>query len=75
MVRSPADAGEDYLRQLRGEVKRERINKNTGRTEWRWVKTGPNHFWDCEAMQVAVALALQLLPSPDKVDAGTASDT
>jgi len=70
-----ADHGEEYARHLRGEVKRERISKSTGRSEWRWTKTGPNHMWDCEAMQVAVALALQLLPSPDKVDAGAASDT
>lgn len=61
---TPADAGEDYLRQLRGEVKRERVSKATGRSEWRWHKVGPNHIWDCEAMQVAVALALQILPSP-----------
>ena len=69
------DHGEEYARHLRGEVKRERISKSTGRSEWRWTKTGPNHMWDCEAMQVAVALALQLLPSPEKMDASTASDT
>lgn len=61
----PADVGEEYLRQIRGETKRERINKGNGRSEWRWVKTGPNHFWDCEAMQVAVALALRVLRSAD----------
>lgn len=60
-----ADVGEEYLRQLRGEVKRERVNKKNGRQEWRWVRIGPNHYWDCEAMQVAVALALRLIPSPD----------
>jgi hypothetical protein len=63
----PADVGDDYVRQLRGETKRERINKTTGRSEWRWVKVGPNHYLDCEAMQVAVALALQILPSPEPV--------
>jgi len=61
----PADVGEDYLRQMRGEVKRERVSKVTGRSEWRWAKVGPNHFLDCEAMQTAVALALQILPSPE----------
>ena len=66
MVEVPADAGDDYLRQMRAEVKRERVNKVTGRSEWRWHKEGPNHFWDCEAMQVAVALALELLPSPNE---------
>jgi hypothetical protein len=67
----PADVGEDYVRQMRGEVKRERVNKTTGRSEWRWTKVGPNHFWDCEAMQVAAALALQILPSPDREDTET----
>jgi hypothetical protein len=70
-----ADHGEEYARHLRGEVKRERISKSTGRSEWRWTKTGPNHMWDCEAMQVAVALALNLLPSPDKVDTVNQSET
>lgn len=61
----PADAGEEYARQMRGEAKRERIVKKTGRSEWRWVKVGANHYWDCEAMGVAVAIAMQILPSPD----------
>jgi hypothetical protein len=60
-----ADAGPEYLAQLQAEAKRERINKNTGRSEWRWVKTGANHMRDCEAMQVAVALALGILPMPE----------
>ena len=61
----PSDITPEYLRHLRGEAKRERINKATGRSEWRWVKVGPNHENDCEAMQVALALALQILPSPE----------
>lgn len=65
----PSDIGDEYVRQLRGETKRERINKITGRSEWRWAKIGPNHYLDCEAMQIAVALALQILPNPDPVDA------
>lgn len=63
-----SDVGEEYLRHQRGEVKRERISKVTGRSEWRWAKVGPNHMLDCEAMQTAVALALQILPSPEPVD-------
>jgi hypothetical protein len=69
------DVGEQYLRQLGiparqadgtfkqsgGEVKRERISKATGRSEWRWAKVGPNHYLDCEAMQCALALALGIL--------------
>jgi hypothetical protein len=66
-----ADVGDDYQRHLRGEAKKERVSKATGRSEWRWHKTGPNHMWDCEAMQVAVALALQILPSIDKANDDT----
>ena len=62
------DVGDEYMRQLRGESKRERVSKATGRSEWRWVKVGPNHLWDCEAMQTAVAMALHILPSPETVD-------
>jgi len=57
----PDDAGDDYHRQMSGETKRERINKRTGRPEWRWVKTGPNHYWDCEAMGVVFLLMMGLL--------------
>lgn len=73
----PTDIGDEYLRQVGvpqrqsdgsmkqtgGEVKRERINKTTGRSEWRWVKVGANHYLDCEAMQCAFALALGILSS------------
>lgn len=59
------DVGPEYLKQLQAEAKRERVSKQTGRSEWRWVKTGPNHLRDCEAMQVAVALALGILPQPE----------
>lgn len=63
----PMPGPDGQVRQRGGDVKRERINKQTGRPEWRWTKAGPNHAWDCEAMQVAAALALQVLPS---VEAG-----
>lgn len=70
----PDDVGEDYKAQLNGETKRERINKTTGRPEWRWTKTGPNHLWDCEAMIVLFLLIMGLLqegPSQDKNEATT----
>lgn len=68
------DVGDEYKSQLSGETKRERINKATGRPEWRWVKTGPNHQWDCEAEIVVFLLIVNLLteanapqetPTPD----------
>ena len=64
---TPDDADEPgsekfaYSRQLNGDHKRERINKTTGRSEWRWTKVGENHYADCEAMQVVAAIALQVL--------------
>ncbi len=81
----PADIGDEYLRQIGipqrqadgsmkqtgGEVKRERISKATGKSEWRFQKVGPNHFLDCEAMQVSLALALGILkaePTKEKKD-------
>lgn len=61
------DAGEEYERQLNGEHKRESVNKKTGRPEWRWFRKHANHYWDCEAMQVAAALMLGILAQPDGV--------
>lgn len=79
----PSDIGDQYLHQLGvpqvqsdgtrkqtgGEVKREKINKGTGRSEWRWAKVGANHYLDCEAMQCALALALGIIAQPIPVDA------
>lgn len=63
------DAGEEYERQLNAEVKKERVNAKTGRPEWRWYrKNAANHYWDCEAMQVAAALVMRLLTTPEKGD-------
>lgn len=58
------DAGEEYESQMNGDRKKEFQNKRTGRSEWRWVRTHANHYWDCEAMSVAVALMLSILSSP-----------
>ncbi len=60
-----ADVPEYWKQHMRGDAKRERVSKKNGRSEWRWTKVGANHLWDCEAMQVAAALALRLLPSPE----------
>jgi hypothetical protein len=62
---TPDDPPEDYAKQLNGDQKRERINKKTGRPEWAWKCVGPNHAWDCEAMQVAAALMLRILSAPE----------
>ena len=62
------DAGEEYERQMNGERKKERVNKTTGRPEWRWFRTHANHYWDCEAMQVAAAMMLSILIQPDPTE-------
>ena len=64
----PDDAGQEYERQINGDVKKEMVNKKTGRSEWRWVRRHANHYWDCEAMQVAAALMLGILASPAEPD-------
>jgi hypothetical protein len=60
----PSDVEDEYRKQMNGDAKREVVNKRTGRSEWRWVKVGANHGWDCEAMQTAAALMLRVLAAP-----------
>ena len=67
---TPDDAPEDYVKQLSGDQKRERVSKRTGRLEWRWQRVGENHAWDCEAMQVAAALMLRVLSAAEPEAAG-----
>jgi hypothetical protein len=51
------DAGDDYLAQMDSE---QRVRKGG---KWLWERIGkrPNHYWDCEAMQVAAAVMLKLV--------------
>jgi hypothetical protein len=63
----PEDVGDEYERQMNGEHKKERVNKTTGRPEWRWFRTRPNHYWDCEAMQTCAAMMLSILIPPEEV--------
>jgi hypothetical protein len=37
-----------YLEQVQNEIKQPRLQKRTGKTILRWVKTGPNHAFDVE---------------------------
>ncbi len=63
---TPDDAPEDFVKQINGDQKREVLNKKTGRMVWMWKRVGANHAWDCEAMQVAVALMLRILAAPEQ---------
>jgi len=58
----PDDVSPEYLKQIDAETKREVTNSKTKQVEYRWVKTRQNnHAWDCEAMQIVLALNLQLI--------------
>lgn len=59
---TPDDVSEDYANQIDSEMKKEIVNKKTGAVQMLWVRTRrDNHLWDCEAMQVAVAMMLGVL--------------
>lgn len=47
----------EYERQMNSEVLQRTIDKRNNKEKWIWVvKTGvPNHFWDCELMQLVGA--------------------
>lgn len=53
----PEDVGEDYLKQMESE---RRVKKGG---KWLWVQIGdrPNHYLDCEAMQICAAVMLKLI--------------
>jgi len=53
----PEDAGEDYLVQMESE---QRIRKG-GRWLWEQIGKRPNHYWDCESMQIAAAVMLKIV--------------
>lgn len=62
----PDDVSPEYLKQIDAETKREVTNSKTKQVEYRWVKTRQNnHAWDCEAMQIVLALNLQLIQGFD----------
>lgn len=63
---TPDDAPKIYEDQMNGERKQETKPDRLGRTEWRWHRiTKNNHAWDLEFMQVAAALMLGILASPE----------
>ena len=57
----PMDVSQDWMKQMNSEVKREKVHKETKKLTLQWVKLRANHLWDCEAMQVAVAMMINVL--------------
>jgi phage terminase large subunit GpA-like protein len=47
------DVGRDYKKEMSGEARVLRKGSR-GRQVIEWVKTGPNHYWDCEVYQLAL---------------------
>ena len=64
------DSSIDYRVQMMSEIKKDVLNKMTKRPDQRWVKIGsrPNHLWDCEAMQVCLAMIHRVLAMPGAVE-------
>jgi hypothetical protein len=57
----PKDVSDDYIEQIDAEVKKDFIHPKTKQVTQRWQRVRRhNHLWDCEAMQVAVAMILKL---------------
>jgi transcriptional regulator with XRE-family HTH domain/energy-coupling factor transporter ATP-binding protein EcfA2 len=57
----PSDVSADYVAQIDSEVKKDFIQPKTKQVTQRWQKIRRhNHLWDCEAMQVAVAMIVKL---------------
>ena len=52
----PSDVPEKYLKMLDSE---QRVKKGNS-WEWRQIGKRPNHYWDCEAMQVCAAYMMKL---------------
>jgi len=67
----PADAGEDYLKQLESE----RRVKKADRWIWEQIGDRPNHYFDCEAMQIVAACMIKLVGRDASPDATTETAT
>jgi hypothetical protein len=65
----PVDAPKEYLSHLESE---QRVNHN-GRWQWDPIGDRPNHWFDCEAMQVAAAYMLKLIGRDSVSQTGTLS--
>jgi phage terminase large subunit GpA-like protein len=64
----PKDISDAYKFQIDSEVKEDQINKTTGQVNRLWVKKRENHLWDCEAMNLVVAIMMGLMAVEEPVD-------
>jgi hypothetical protein len=57
-----------YWRHMDGEIKKAVYNPRDGKVTHIWARRGnfwPNHLWDCEVMQVALAAFFKLINLPE----------
>lgn len=54
----------EYAKHLNSERKKPTVDARTKKQTYRWARIGSraNHFWDCEAMQVALAIRMRIIP-------------
>jgi hypothetical protein len=66
----PSDIDDDYLTQMEGE---QRVKKSG---KWLWERIGkrPQHFFDCEVMQVCAATMLKLIGAESELTPPVESD-
>jgi Phage terminase large subunit (GpA) len=59
----PSDVSQDYMQQMVAEKIVEKINHMTGQKSYIWKRIGnrANHLWDCECMQIVMALSNNVL--------------
>lgn len=55
----PINVNQDYLDQMESE--RRIIDEKSGKPIWAQIGRRPNHYWDCEAMQVVFATMLKVV--------------
>jgi hypothetical protein len=60
----PEDSPQEYLAHLESEQR----NQKNGKWLWEQIGSRPNHWLDCEAMQVAAAYMVKLI-GRDEVEA------
>jgi phage terminase large subunit GpA-like protein len=58
-----SNSDDDYERQLNSELLTRTIDKKTNKEKWIWVAKPnvPNHYWDCECMQLVAACMVGIL--------------
>lgn len=65
----PMDISNDWTQQMNSEIKRDKVDTSSKKRKMIWEKIRANHLWDCEAMQVAVAMAMNIIKTDSETEA------